>query len=129
VKILARAEVPIKKAKIGVLGLSFKQDVPDLRNTKVIDIVKELREYGIEALVHDPLVSPDEALREYGIGLEPWDKVGGLDAVILAVPHKSFLEMPIDKLCSTLRPGGALIDVKSAIDPETLRPDIEYWSL
>ena len=129
VKLLARADIPIKHAKIGILGLAFKQDVSDLRNTKVVDIVHELEEYGVKALVHDPLVSADDALREHGIALRSFEDMHELDALVLAVPHRVFVERPPERLWSCLRRGGAFIDVKAAIDPACVRPDLQYWSL
>lgn len=129
VKMLARAEVPLRKAKVGILGLSFKPDVPDLRNTKVVDIVRELREFGIDPMVYDPLVSHDEAQREYNVRLREWHDLVDLDGMVLAVPHRAFRDQPLDQLSAPLREGGALVDVRSALDPGALRPDINYWSL
>jgi UDP-N-acetyl-D-galactosamine dehydrogenase len=129
IKQLALADVPIKGARVGILGLTFKQDVPDLRNTKVVDIVKELREFGIDPLLHDPLVTASDAAREYGVRIKPWDELTGLDAMVLAVPHREFVGRPLEELLHPLRQGGVLFDVKSAIDPSTVRPDVKYWSL
>jgi UDP-N-acetyl-D-galactosamine dehydrogenase len=129
VKLLARANVSVKSARVGILGLTFKQDVPDLRNTKVVDIVRELHEFGIEPLLHDPLVSASDALREYGVRMKPWEELVSLDAILLAVPHREFLDRPIRDLLSPLRHGGAFLDLKSAIDTSDARPDLQYWSL
>jgi len=129
VKLLALADIPVKSARIGILGLTFKQDVPDLRNTKVVDIVRELREFGIEPLLHDPLVTAAEAAREYGVRIKPWEELSGLDALVVAVPHREFLGRPVEELLRPLRQGGVLVDLKSAIDPSGTRPDVKYWSL
>jgi UDP-N-acetyl-D-galactosamine dehydrogenase len=129
IKLLARANVSIKSARVGILGLTFKQDVPDLRNTKVVDIVRELHEFGIEPLLHDPLVSAPDASREYGVRLNPWEELASLDALLLAVPHREFLDRPVKDLLSPLRHGGAFLDLKSAIDVTDARPDVQYWSL
>jgi UDP-N-acetyl-D-galactosamine dehydrogenase len=129
VKLLARADVPIKSARVGVLGLTFKPDVPDLRNTKVVDIVSELRQFGIEPAVHDPLVMPEDAAKEYGLQLCPWSELSELDALVLAVPHREFLGRSIVELLAPLRHGGALLDLKSALETRDARPDVQYWSL
>ncbi|HEX4422558.1 MAG TPA: nucleotide sugar dehydrogenase, partial [Kofleriaceae bacterium] len=85
VKMLTHSDVPLKKAKVGILGLTFKENVPDLRNSKIPDIIKELAEYGIETMVSDPLGDPHQAKEEYGIELAALDRLTGLDALILAV--------------------------------------------
>ncbi|HEX7671615.1 MAG TPA: nucleotide sugar dehydrogenase [Polyangiaceae bacterium] len=129
VKLLARADVPIKSARVGILGLTFKQDVPDLRNTKVVDVVSELQQFGIEPMVHDPLVTPEDAMREYGLRLCPWSEFTELHALVLAVPHREFLARSIVELLAPLRQGGALLDLKSALETREARPDVQYWSL
>src|SRR6516225_1301811 len=88
VKLLIAAERPVKGAKIGIVGVTFKEDVPDLRNSRVPDIVAELREFGITALVTDPMADREEALHEYGVKLVDLDAFKDLDALILAVPHR-----------------------------------------
>jgi UDP-N-acetyl-D-galactosamine dehydrogenase len=128
VKMLIESGSPVRGAKVGVLGLTFKENVPDLRNSKVPDIVSELSDFGIEALVHDPLAGAPEAYEEYGIKLRELNRLTGLDALILAVNHREYLDMA-DRLTDRIRPGGVLIDVKSALDPDTTRRDILYWSL
>jgi UDP-N-acetyl-D-galactosamine dehydrogenase len=128
VKLLRRHGHPIKDGRVGVLGLTFKENVPDLRNSRVPDIVAELREYGIEPLVHDCLASSEAAAGEHGIELRPWDALTDLDAVILAVPHRAYLE-ELDRIVSSVRRGGVFIDVKSSVDRTSLRRDLNYWSL
>lgn len=129
IKQLALADIQIKGARVGILGLTFKQDVPDLRNTKVVDIAKELREFGIDPMLHDPLITASDAAREYGVRIKPWEELTGLDAMVLAVPHHEFIGRPLEQLLHPLRTGGVLFDVKSALDPSSVRPDIKYWSL
>jgi UDP-N-acetyl-D-galactosamine dehydrogenase len=129
VKFLACSSGRIKDARVGVLGLTFKQDVRDLRNSKVVDILRELRQFGVEPLVHDPLVESEEALRHHGVHLQPWSELVGLDALVLAVPHRELLAKGPDGLTAPLRKGGILLDIKGAIDPQKLRPDLLYWSL
>ncbi len=128
VKLLRKRDHAIKGARVGVLGLTFKENVPDLRNSRVPDITTELREYGIEPIVHDPLASGDEALREYGIKLRPFDALTDLDGVIVAVPHRQYLE-EFGAIVAGVRQGGIVIDVKSLVNREDLRADLLYWSL
>lgn len=128
VKLLIGQGISPCRARVGVLGLTFKQDVPDIRNSKVPDILAELREYGIEALVSDPLADPAAAAREYGITLSPPEALVGLDALVLAVDHASYLAEPAD-LVARVRKGGVLVDVKSAIDRAGLPGGLVYWSL
>lgn len=107
----------IKGAKVIVAGLTFKENCPDLRNSKVADVVKALEEYGCEVSVHDPIAEPDEAVHEYGIILTPWDKLPvQVDAIIAAVSHKEYLAMPVTDILGKLKKGGVFIDVKSAYD-------------
>jgi len=128
IKLLRKRDHAIKGARVGVLGLTFKENVPDLRNSRVPDIVDELREYGIDPIVHDPMASDEEALREYGIELRPFDALAELDAAILAVPHQQYLDR-LDQIVDGVRRGGLLIDVKSSLRAEHIRPDLLYWSL
>jgi UDP-N-acetyl-D-glucosamine/UDP-N-acetyl-D-galactosamine dehydrogenase len=128
VKMLVQSDRPVKGAKVGILGLTFKEDVPDLRNSRVPDIVAELRQFGVEPLVHDPLGDPAEALRVCGVALAPLEQLQELDGLILAVSHRAYLEMPRAQLLGRVRSGGAFIDVKSVLDPAMER-GIHYWSL
>jgi UDP-N-acetyl-D-galactosamine dehydrogenase len=90
IKKLIQADKAVKGARVLILGLTFKEDVPDIRNTKVVDIINELQEYGVEVSVHDPVADPQESHCEYGLELKPLDKVGHFDAVVLAVAHQDF---------------------------------------
>jgi len=122
----------IKGARVGVLGLTFKENVPDLRNTRVVDIIRELTEYGVEVLVHDPLADPDEALREYGLALSPLEDLTGLDAVVLAVAHAEYAGLGPDRLAGLFRePGkGLVLDVKGALDrAAVIAAGLGYWRL
>jgi UDP-N-acetyl-D-galactosamine dehydrogenase len=116
VKLMIQQGVSIKGAKVNVLGLTFKEDCPDLRNSKVIDIIRELESYGMEAVVHDPLASHEEALEEYGITLKAWDKLPVADALILAVAHRHYRVMPVSELLAKARGDGCVIDVKATLD-------------
>jgi UDP-N-acetyl-D-galactosamine dehydrogenase len=129
-KMLSRAGVPLSQAKIAILGLTFKENVPDLRNSRIPDIVNELGEFGIRALVHDPLGNPDEAREEYGVSLCDWADLGSLDALIFAVAHRKYLEMGVDNLLALVRDGGVVVDVKSTLDPAVVTGrGLTYWSL
>jgi UDP-N-acetyl-D-glucosamine/UDP-N-acetyl-D-galactosamine dehydrogenase len=129
VKLLIAAERPVKGAKIGILGITFKEDVPDLRNSRVPDIIAELCDFGIVALVSDPLADPAEAKREYGVELVALDCFTELDGLILAVPHRVLGEAGWDKLFATLAPGGIFVDVKSAVASSAVPQGTPYWSL
>lgn len=128
VKLLASRGVSLSSARVGVLGLTFKPNVPDIRNSKVPDILAELREYGVEPMVSDPLASAEEALHEYALKLSPDEAVCDLDALVLAVDHEAYVNAPT-ALIARLKPSGVLIDVKSALDPALVGPAQVYWSL
>jgi UDP-N-acetyl-D-galactosamine dehydrogenase len=115
-------------ARVGVLGLTFKENVPDLRNSRVPDITTQLASHGLQAIVHDPLASAEEARAEYGIELRPFDAVNDLDALIVAVAHREYLD-GVDRMFATVKDGGIVIDVKSVLDPATLPSSLRYWSL
>ena len=129
VKLLIAAERPVKGAKIGIVGITFKEDVPDLRNSRVPDIVTELREFGIAAVVADPLADPAEAKREYGVELVPLEGFNELDGLILAVPHRVLGQAGWEKLFGALASGAIMIDVKSAVPRDKIPRDLHYWSL
>ena len=127
VKMLTSLDVPLRKAKVGILGLTFKENVPDLRNSKIPDIVTELTQYGIDAMVHDPLGDAKEAHEEYKIELTSLDKFQGLDAIILAVAHNEYISN-MDSVFARVRDGGVVIDVKSIVKVKPPR-GIRLWSL
>jgi UDP-N-acetyl-D-galactosamine dehydrogenase len=129
VKMLIKADIRVNGARVGVLGLTFKENVPDLRNSRVPDIVSTLADYGIEALVHDPLASPEEAMEEYGIVLRSLDDLSALDGLILAVPHRQYLDTSLEPFTRSIREGGVLIDVKSVIAPQAAPANVTIWSL
>jgi UDP-N-acetyl-D-galactosamine dehydrogenase len=129
VKLLIQADVRIRGARIGILGLTFKENVPDIRNSKVPDIVRVLGEFGIAPIVHDPLASPEEALEEYAIDLRPLGELTDLDGLVLAVPHAEYLALPRSGFTERLHPGGVLVDVKAVIRPDEVEDGIRLWSL
>lgn len=106
----------VKGARVVVLGLTFKEDCSDLRNSKVAELVAELESFGIEALVHDPLADAAEALHEYGIALTAWEDLPtDADALIFAVSHRQYLDMPLESLLTSLRVGAVVADIKAAL--------------
>lgn len=120
VKQMIASDLPVKDAPIVVLGMTFKEDCPDIRNSKVIDVVRELRSYGAQVLVHDPIADPDECAHEYGVTLSAWDALPRAAAVVAAVAHRQYLQMGVTELATKLAPGGVFADVKSAYDPAAL---------
>ncbi len=131
VKLLSQLSRPINGLKVGVLGLTFKENVPDLRNSKVPDIIRELREYGIEVLVHDPIAEAEEALAEYGIHLVEWATMKDLDGLIVAVAHKNFSQLKLMDLLNPVRSQkqAVVIDVKGILNPADIPAQIKYWRL
>jgi UDP-N-acetyl-D-galactosamine dehydrogenase len=120
VKQMINAGRCIKGAKVTVLGLTFKENCSDLRNSKVADVVREMQDYGCEVFVHDPIAEPSEALYEYNISLTPWDALPHTDAIIAAVSHRQYLEQPLADLLAKLKPSGVFVDVKSAYNSTTV---------
>jgi UDP-N-acetyl-D-glucosamine/UDP-N-acetyl-D-galactosamine dehydrogenase len=129
VKMLIQKEIPVKSAKVGILGLTFKEDVHDIRNSKVPDIVTELRQFGIEPLLHDPMADQEETHEEYGLHTSGFDAMHDLDAVIFAVSHKVFLDLGVDRIQACLKPSSVFVDVKSCFKPTDFPNRISYWSL
>jgi UDP-N-acetyl-D-galactosamine dehydrogenase len=121
VKKIIHAGGCVKGSKVIVLGLTFKEDCPDLRNSKVADLVRELQEFGCEVSVHDPLAEPREAMHEYEITLTEWGALPNqADAVVAAVSHTEYTNQPVTHLLNKLKPGGVFIDIKSAYQPEAI---------
>ncbi len=120
----------IKGAKVTVLGLTFKEDCPDLRNSRVIDVIDELKSYGVEVLVHDPQAHPKEAKQEYGVDLLTWDQLPEAQAIVLAVAHKAFLNLSIENFQEKLVGKGLVVDVKSVLDQQIFATrGIPLWRL
>ena len=111
----------IKGAMVNVLGLTFKENCGDLRNSKVIDIINELRTYGVDIFVTDPQAESEHALEEYGVPLLPWADMPQADAIVAAVAHNEFAALSMADLAQKLVPGGAFIDVKAAFDREAIQ--------
>jgi UDP-N-acetyl-D-galactosamine dehydrogenase len=130
VKRLAQHGNRVSGARVAVLGLTFKENCPDLRNSKVVDIINELREYCCEVLVHDPIADPSEAKFEYGIELCDWQELSECLAVILAVPHKQYLQRSVAEFSTMMAQGATLFDIKSVFPRSELEAaNLNYWRL
>ncbi len=133
VKNLIKSNVAVKGAKVVILGFTFKENCPDTRNTKVIDIYKELQEYGITPMVVDPAADADEAKRLYGIDFKSMDDVKDMDAVVIAVSHEQFNELDMDKIrsfYSTKNDKKVLVDIKGILNrAEYDNDEFCYWRL
>jgi UDP-N-acetyl-D-glucosamine/UDP-N-acetyl-D-galactosamine dehydrogenase len=128
IKLMIQAGRSPVGARVAVLGLTFKENVPDLRNSRVPELVLELKSFGVEVLVHDPVVSCDGAEDEYGIQLSSWGDLTNLDGVVYAVPHNWYRGRICD-LVDSLAPGTVLADVKRAFSEHRKHTDLNYWSL
>jgi UDP-N-acetyl-D-glucosamine/UDP-N-acetyl-D-galactosamine dehydrogenase len=130
VKALVRGGTPPGQARVNVLGLTFKEDCPDLRNSRVADLVDELRAYGASVAVHDPLADAAEAAARYGTPRVVLADLPPADAVVLAVPHRVYRDCPVPELLASLRPGGCVVDVKSVLDRAALAAlGAQVWRL
>jgi len=130
VKCMINAGQKVKGGNVIMLGLTFKENCPDLRNSKVIDVIHELQSYGLTVHVHDPVASPEEARREYGVELVGWDDLPRGGAIVAAVSHRALVERPIDQLLDKLLEGGVYTDVKCTADLQALRArGVEVWRL
>ena len=130
VKLMIQSGVHVKGSHVNVLGLTFKEDCPDIRNSRVIDVVRELESFGITVHVHDPLADAAETLHEYGVTLTPWDDLPRAEAIVAAVAHRAFMQRPVDELIGKVVPRGLYMDVKAKADVETLRArGIRVWRL
>jgi UDP-N-acetyl-D-galactosamine dehydrogenase len=121
---------PVKSARVNVLGLTFKEDCPDLRNSRVVDLVSELRSFGMEVFVHDPIARPEDARDEYGIDLVPWEALPAAEATVLAVAHRPLVERPIADYRAKTAAGGCLVDVKSRLPrAQVEQAGLRLWRL
>ncbi|WP_374278300.1 nucleotide sugar dehydrogenase [Azonexus sp.] len=120
----------VKGARVNVLGLTFKENCADLRNSKVADVVNELKSYGIEVFAHDPWADPDEAMHEYGVRLFRWEDLPRADAIVAAVSHRELVALSVEDIQKKLIKGGAFVDVKACFDNTALEEaGIRVWRL
>lgn len=130
IKSLIKADLSVKNAKVGMLGLTFKENCPDTRNTKIIDIINELREYDIVPVIYDPIADKDEAKRLYGVAFTDISNFKDLDALILAVAHDEFKRFPKDTFDKMFRGKKVLIDIKGILNRQEYEADgYLYWRL
>lgn len=129
IKMMATSDTHIHGARVGVFGLTFKENCPDLRNSRVPDIIEELKEFNVDVLVHDPLADANEAREIYNVDLSDLDQMTDLDVIILAVAHRDYDEMSPTTWCERLRGNGNFIDVKSRFTPTDFKSRCVYWSL
>jgi UDP-N-acetyl-D-glucosamine/UDP-N-acetyl-D-galactosamine dehydrogenase len=130
VKQLIQNGFSVKDADVIVLGLTFKENCPDLRNSKVIDVIRELRSYGVRVHIHDPVAEPAEAVHEYGVELTQWERLPKASAIVAAVAHKQYKDTPLDTMLAKLAPGGVYVDVKCQADQEALgKRGVNVWRL
>jgi UDP-N-acetyl-D-galactosamine dehydrogenase len=130
IKLMARAGLNIRGARVGILGLTFKEDCADLRNSRVINIIEELTSYSVAPMVHDPLADPEDARSFFNIRLTPLEEMADLDAIVIAVGHQLYRTMPLKKLLSLLKPNGCVIDIKSILDiSELQKAGVHFWRL
>ncbi|MFD2371226.1 nucleotide sugar dehydrogenase [Brevibacillus sp. GCM10020057] len=132
IKTVVRLKLDVEHVKMGILGLAYKENCADIRNTKVTDIINELQEYGISPLVVDPLVNPQQAYEEYGIELSAIDALRDLDVVVVAVPHTLFARMTVDDYAAIFgnRPKKVMFDIKGVYSRDSFeRSGYHYWSL
>jgi len=130
IKQMIQAGSAVKGARVNVLGITFKENVPDLRNSKVVDLITELKTYGVEVAVHDPVADAGEAHQIYGVKLLAWDELPQADALVVAVAHKAFVATSIARYTDKIRASGCFIDVKSQFDVVAFRiAGLAVWRL
>jgi len=128
VKMLIAQNLTVKHSRVGVFGVTFKENVTDCRNSKVFSLVKELESFGLNVLVHDPMASQEEVSRVNGVKLLPLDQLEELDGVVLAVPHEMYLTEEFQDIAWRFRGNGIVVDIRSVFTAE-LPSTITYWSL
>ena len=130
IKQMIRNGNPVRGAKVSVLGLTFKENVPDLRNSHVVDVINELKSYGVQVFVHDPVPNPEEARHEYGFELVSWENLPTAEAMVAAVAHRQFKDMGEKELARKVVKGGCFIDVKCQFDRKALAAaGLSVWRL
>jgi len=130
VKQMIAAGSHIKGARVIVMGLTFKENCADIRNSKVVDIIRELESYGVSVFVTDPAADPQECLQEYGVTLCPWAELPQADAIVAAVDHQEYRALSAQDLAQKLIPAGVVVDVKSAFNQQALENrGLRVWRL
>ena len=121
IKQMIKAGSQIKGAKVNVLGITFKEDVPDVRNSKVADLIHELKSYGVEVFVHDPVADAAEVRHEYGVDLRTWEELPKAEAIVVAVAHRHYREMSAERYLEKAAAPACFVDVKAAFDEQALK--------
>ncbi|QAS53444.1 nucleotide sugar dehydrogenase [Halobacillus litoralis] len=130
IKRMIKKNMPIQGSRVTILGLTFKENVPDLRNSKVIDVIHELKDFGIDVQVTDAEAEYEEALKEYGIELVPYEEIKPADAVVFAVPHNSYIDRGWSQFEMLLKHGkGIVVDIKSSLPQDETPANIDLWRL
>ncbi|HXX84672.1 MAG TPA: nucleotide sugar dehydrogenase [Casimicrobiaceae bacterium] len=130
IKLMIQAGTIVKGASVNVLGLTFKENCPDLRNSRVIDVIREIESFGARVYIHDPVADPEEALHEYGLTLSAWNDLPRASAIVSAVAHRAFGQYSVDDLVTKLMPGGVYVDVKCQADFAALGArGVRVWRL
>jgi len=129
IKLAVSSGLNLTHARVGILGLTFKENIPDIRNSRVPEMAGEFREFGITPLINDPYAHSEEVLEEYGLALSPLQDFINLDILIIAVAHNEYTNYPVEKFLGMLKENAVLIDVKSLINPELIPSTLHYWSL
>jgi len=130
IKLMLAGGVSLQGTRVGIMGLTFKENCPDLRNSKVIDIIDEIKTYGVEVMVHDPQADKEEARRFFGVDLCSYNDLSELGALIMAVPHGEYLQKPVKDFAAMLSAKGCLVDVKSAFKPADIKQEkLRFWRL
>lgn len=132
IKKMSKAKIELSTSKVGIMGFTFKEDCPDTRNTKVVDIVNELNDYGIKPVIYDPVADKEEALHEYGLSFDNKEDLNNLDVLIVAVSHEEFVNMESKEYFNMLKNDGAkiVIDIKSILDKkEFIANNMNLWRL
>ena len=129
-KLMIKSGSQVNGARVNILGLTFKENCADLRNSRVVDVIQELQSFGIIVHVHDPHASPAEAKEAYGLELQQWEDLPQADAIILAVAHSSLIAKPFSTYLQKVKPGGCFIDVKSQLEPALVKDaGLTLWRL
>ena len=129
IKEMIKSDIQIKGSKVLIMGLTFKEDCPDLRNSKVVDIIEELEEYGVESILYDPVAEKEEAKREYGIELKEKEEINDISAIIIAVKHKQFKKIKIEEMKKYFKKETekkVIVDVKGLLNKKEITEEINY---
>jgi UDP-N-acetyl-D-glucosamine/UDP-N-acetyl-D-galactosamine dehydrogenase len=130
IKEMVASGFPVKDQPVLVLGMTFKEDVPDIRNSKVIDVIRELRSFGCNVIVHDPIADEAETMHEYGVKLTKWEDIPKSAAMVVAVGHKEYKNLPFSTIAKKLHPGAIITDIKSMLPAEEVRrAGMKLWRL